>query len=466
MPVMKISLPLKYVSALALFSWLLAPAAVYAQAATQPLSLVVRADRADATYEPNEDVTFSIRAVRGDETVDEMTVQWEVSKDNYYVIKSGESRLEGGVAQVMATLDEPGFLTLKASYSGDGKPVTAEGAAAIAPLEIPRSLPAPDDFDAFWGNLKEQQAQIPFNLRTEEVPTGKAYEGRVQTVDFWADALEGQVSGYLSRPVGAKQGSLPALLLVHGAGILSARQGHAEKYAAEGMLAMDINAHGLPNGMGDAYYRKLALGELRGIVLSGLGDRETIYFKGMYLRVLRALDVLASQPEWDGKNIIIVGASQGGAQALVGGGLDPRVTFVGAMIPAMVDPTGGAANRISGMRRLSRKDENGVALPGDLEALRYYDSVNFSERVQGEVFFALGFLDKICPPTAVYAAYNTITGKKQVFNDIDLAHRSSHEASRALWEAIRASIAAKEQAPTAEAAEQASAPAAQGTAHQ
>jgi cephalosporin-C deacetylase len=69
--------------------------------------------------------------------------------------------------------------------------------------------------------------------------------------------------------------------------------------------------------------KALAEGELRDYRMRGSGDREQMYFKGMFLRVLRALDFLTVQPEWDGHTLIVYGSSQGGFQAFAAAGLDP-----------------------------------------------------------------------------------------------------------------------------------------------
>lgn len=64
---------------------------------------------------------------------------------------------------------------------------------------------------------------------------------------------------------------------------------------AGGMLAMDINAHGIPNGKPQAF-DALSAGELRDYRAIGNKDRESCYFKGMFLRLIRAMDFLAAQP--------------------------------------------------------------------------------------------------------------------------------------------------------------------------
>ena len=48
---------------------------------------------------------------------------------------------------------------------------------------------------------------------------------------------------------------------------------------------------------------------------------ETSYFRGMILRLIRALQYTKSLPEWDGKNLEVSGKSQGGAFAILGAGI-------------------------------------------------------------------------------------------------------------------------------------------------
>ena len=46
----------------------------------------------------------------------------------------------------------------------------------------------------------------------------------------------------------------------------------------------------------------------------------------VYLRLVRCIDLLTSLPEWDGRNVIAAGGSQGGALALIATALDNRIT--------------------------------------------------------------------------------------------------------------------------------------------
>ncbi|MFM7606290.1 MAG: acetylxylan esterase, partial [Prosthecobacter sp.] len=311
--------------------------AVVAQA-QQPAAptLKVITDRPDATYKIGETATFTIESSQPAE------VTLVFSKDGVQPEPVKKVTLTGGKLSLTDKLDEPGFLQLRAT---SGK-ASALAAAAYDPLQIKPSMPVPDDFDAFWTAQKAALAKVP--LKSTLTPVETAVKG-VEAFDLQVECLGGKpVSGYFGRPKGAKPKSLPAILHVHGAGVRSSRLGSVSWALNEGgMLSLDINAHGIPNGKPAEFYTALQNGELKDYRAHGNKDRETVYFKGMFLRLIRAIDFLTAQPEWDGKTLIVYGSSQGGFQALAAAGLDSRVTFICAGVPAGCDHTGSQANRVN-----------------------------------------------------------------------------------------------------------------------
>jgi cephalosporin-C deacetylase-like acetyl esterase len=156
----------------------------------------------------------------------------------------------------------------------------------------------------------------------------------------------------------------------------------------------------------------------------------------MFLRLMRAIDFLTAQPEWDGRTLIVHGSSQGGAQSIVAAGLDSRVTFFAAGVPAMCDHSGAVVERISGWPKLVPNDADGKPDPKVLEVARYYDAMNFATRARAAGIVTVGFIDTTCPPTSVYAAYNALKGKKDIFNDPPSVHRVSPGAGEAMRNAI------------------------------
>jgi cephalosporin-C deacetylase len=436
-PAMKPCLALRvFVSFLA--GWFLAqvPPALGAETNTPPAHylLTVRAERPNAIYRRGETVTFDICLQMDDQPADGAQVDWTISKDGVPPITGGSLKLVHGRGTLAGKLDYPGFLQCRVVFrTPGGGTLSALGGAGVDPLQIQPSLPIPEHFDAFWSAQKQKLAAVPINPRLTPVHSPQP---EVECFDLQADCLGAPVSGYFARPAGAKPKSLPTILTVHGAGVSSSSLGGTVGWAGRGFLALDLNAHGIPNGQPAKFYTGLANGELKDYRTRGRESRDTIYFLGMFLRLVRAIDFLTGQPEWDGHTLVVHGSSQGGAQSIVAAGLDSRVTFFAAGVPAMCDHTGAVVGRTSGWPKLVPSDADGKPDAGVLEVARYYDAVNFATRTRAAGILTVGFIDTVCPPTGVYAAYNALKGKKEIFNDPPSKHTVSSPANQAMRAAI------------------------------
>lgn len=413
-----------------------------ASAAESTYELSVVTDRPEALYAVGEQAKFRVSLKLAGQLVNEGQVAVLLDKDGMPPTRQEKLPLVKGEATVAGTLAEPGFLRCRVTYTGqDKKTVSATAGAGFDPLKIPPSLPVPDDFDAFWTAQKARLAAVPMQPTLTPV---KSPVAGVECFDVQITCVPPRpVSGYFARPVGAAPKSLPAILSVHGAGVrssgLGSAAGPAKQYHA---LAMDINAHGIPNGQPEAFYQDLSRGELQGYPQFGREDREKCYFLGMFLRLTRALEFLTSQPEWDGQVLIVQGSSQGGGQSLAAAALDRRVTLISVGVPAICDHSGRASGRINGWPKLV-PDQDGRPDPKVLQVARYFDGMNFATRTQAEAVFSVGFIDGVCPPTCVYATYNNLPGKKQMINEPLMGHAVSPKHQQATAAAIAEHIAKK-----------------------
>ena len=134
----------------------------------------------------------------------------------------------------------------------------------------------------------------------------------------------------------------------------------------------------------------------------------------MYLSCYRAIDYLASRDDWDGRTLIVMGASQGGQQTLMTAGLHPqKITAALALVPAGCDQLGPALGLAPGFPqwywKTKGKDETKVR-----ETSKYFDVANFTPRIKCAVLVGVGLIDDVCPPTGVFAAINQITTPKEV----------------------------------------------------
>ena len=384
--------------------------------------IFVEPNHAGGFYTSGEPIRFLIRVTRGEKPVPRAAVSYEIQLNGTKAHKSGDGATDaGGVLTVETSLNEPGCLAIVARVAiSESETIKAESGVAVDAAKLKPALPAPDDFDAFWTAQTKRLAEMPKNTRLTPVKVPReGWEADVECFDVQIDCPGGApMSGYFARPKGAKPRSCPAWISFHGAGAhsstLIAAAGRAK---ARHMLGMDINAHGIPNGKPDEYYRDLLKGELKGYGFKGMDSRDTCYFLGMYLRIKRAIDFLCEQPEWDGTTLIASGSSQGGGQAIVAAGLDRRVTLVSAGLPAMCDLAGSAANRGAGWPLGTRK----LTEP-QLQTVRYFDACHFAARARARAVVRVGLVDHTCWPTGMLAMCNQLEGTKNVL----VFHNSGH----------------------------------------
>lgn len=404
--------------------------------AAEGYKIHVVTDRPEALYSAGDPVVFTITLKKGDAPVMGGMVQIVLSNDGAETIHSESLEITGQALSVTGTRDEPGFLRCQATYKlPSGKIIYALAGAGFDPEEIQPSLPPPDDFDAFWADQLSRLSKIPMHVKWAPVDSGNP---EVEAFDMTIDCLGGMpVRGYFARPKNAKPGSLPALLNLHGAGVRDSLKTLAVELAAQGTLAMDINAHGIENGRPAAFYKELAMGELKGYQYRGKNNREESYFRGMYLRLYRAMEFLMAQPEWDGKVLGARGSSQGGGQALAAAGLNPKVNVFLASVPALCEHTGP----INGWPRFWRPERGEVPDPDVYQASRYIDAMNFATRTKARALLAVGFIDNTCRPTSVYAAYNNLQGPKEMMVFPLMGHETRTEIFNGFmdrfWEEVK-----------------------------
>jgi len=342
-----------------------------------------------------------------------------------------------GYAELQVKPGKPGCIRVRATVSDSaGKPVAGKAGknisrrigAMIDPEKIDTALAEPPDFDDFWNRARRELAATPpAVLSSRELPPPAALRSKIRGFDLQIAAPGPKpVSGILALPANAQKASLPAILLLHGAGVRSSKMPayQAVHYRA---LVFDINAHGLPNGKPSEFYNGLLKGELKGYIYRpALDDPEKGYFRYMFLRELRALEYLRSRPEWDGHTLIVCGNSQGGAQALAAAGLDPKVTYCLAGIPWLTAPAAPAEGRFQpNWPRLLHLDSTGkVRNPEAIRRLGYCDAANFAKRMKAECSIKYGMIDEVCPPSGVWITFNRISGRKMICGDPAKGHQS------------------------------------------
>jgi cephalosporin-C deacetylase-like acetyl esterase len=367
--------------------------------------LLGRTNKAATDYSQGEPMIFEITLEKDGQPVEGKRLKWRRTGD--------DGQNEHGHAQsttepliIHTSLDQPGFIRIQVdAIDTDGnpllnekeKPVIFDGGAGVQPEKL-LSTPEPVDFDAWWTAQKVKAAKVPLHvLEMEAVP--KQYP-EVETYDVKVACAGGMpMSGYYSKTKNAAPHSAIARVSFKGYGVSGAsRQDRWVKQHRKPVITLNINAHGIENGMPREFYKDLADSGLKsyGFDEAENATPENSYFYGMSLRVLKALEFIKSQPEWDGKTLIVEGGSQGGFQALLAAALDPEVTRCVAVKPWLSDLSGVKLGRMTGWR------------PKYTPALGYYDPVNHAKRLRCETKLIAGLGDYVCPPSGITVLYNNI----------------------------------------------------------
>jgi cephalosporin-C deacetylase-like acetyl esterase len=378
-----------------------------ASAMAGKLSFRGETDRQVAIYKAGEKMVFKVQLLEDSRPIGGRKLIW-IRRGDDGKTERGEAISSATNPLVIVTSGaRPGFVRVKVTVLGDdGKPVRSEinknwdiafeGGAGVEPEKI-KGFPEPEDFDAFWARQKAALARVPLKAKLVEAPSNNP---RVLAYDVKVDCAGGKpVSGYLTKPKGAAAKSLPAQVVFNGYGVYSAKI-----ITATDKMVFNVNAHGIENGRSAEYYDRLNNGELQGYGyrIEMISNPETAYFKGMMLRAVRALQFMKSLPEWDGKNLIVYGSSQGGFQALVAAGLDGDVSRCIANAPWCCDIGGVRLGRLRDWR------------PPYTDALRYFDAANHAKRIRCKTSIKAGLGDYTCPPSGLTVLYNNINALKEI----------------------------------------------------
>ncbi len=388
-------------------------------------------DKSPLEYAPGEKMVFTFSLERADSLPAGLEVVWKRTGDDGKT-QTGKVPAKPGEPFTLSTsLDRPGFVRYHAIVSNpDGTPwspsgdvlkkdrsggypggVYFDGGAGVDVDKIKQGVPAPADFDEFWKKHKATLAAVPMDgAECKEIPCGNP-KVKLYTVSVPCAGPK-PATGYLVVP--AKEGKYPAKISFHGYGASwGAKAWRAPDCKREkgDTLHLILSAHGFELNRKPAYYsaeRKKAMsnGHTHGFDPKQNSDPETAYFCGMTYRVMRGIEYLKSRPEWDGKELVTSGASQGGLQAIWGAALVPGVTAATVQIPWCCDISATSVGR-----------NHGEWFVKWVPALGYYDPVNMARMIPSTCKVAVtcaGIGDYTCPPTGVAVFYNNLSCPKSI----------------------------------------------------
>lgn len=360
-------------------------------------------------------------------------IHYKLSPETQPVVKEGTIGLINGKIQIKGiTSHVPGFITIFVQYIDNKGKLYNESTSrlnvAFSPEQIKPTVKCPNDFDEFWRRAIQESINIPLKPKLQlirQTDSLKIYHLCINNYRHGA-----HIYGILCIPIFGK-GKYPVLLKLPGSGI--------KPYfgdtimAKKGLITLEIGIHGIPVNLPEGIYRDLASGGLYNYNMINSDNKESYYYKNVYMGCYRAIDFLISLPEYDGKGVGVYGHSQGGALAIITAALHPKVTCLVSHFPALCDLTGYLYGRAGGWPHIF-SDENRIMRTQErIYALSYYDVVNFASRVCIKGVYCVGYNDWVCPPTSFYSAINQIKSEKI----IHLTPSTGHAIYPEIWATTR-----------------------------
>lgn len=363
-------------------------------------------------YKSGEDASVEVQFYKYGIPCDAV-VEYEIGEDMLTPIKKSTLKLKEGRGKILlGTMDKPGFLDCNLKTNIDGKVYKHHIKVGFSPELIKPYTKDPSDFDQFWSDNISKAKKFPLTYICKKVDAYSSSEIDCYLVKIQLNSRGKCIYGYLTKPT--VKGKYPVVLTPPGAGVKTIKEPLKHLYYAKnGFIRFEIEIHGLNPEFTPEEFAEISnslnYGE-NGYLANGLDNRDNYYMKHVYEACVRCIDFLTSLDEWDGKNVIVQGGSQGGALSLITAGLDNRVTQCIVNHPALSDMAGYLYGT-GGYPHFHKM--NNMLTPDKVNTMAYYDVVNFAKRVECSVYMTWGFNDNTCPPTTSYAVYNLIKSDKE-----------------------------------------------------
>ena len=280
----------------------------------------------------------------------------------------------------------------------------------------------PADFEAFWAGVQAELAAVPADW--ERLP-GAGGETATHTVDWlrFSSGADTLVYGWLAVP---KDLTSPTgnrgYLWLPGYSLGNPPPGPESLYPDTITLGLNLHGH-LP----DTPYKHPSLSGAD-YITSGIDSPQTYIYRQIVSHCLRALDVLAQQPEVSAERLITGGMSQGGGLALVTAALAPQVRLCLADMPWL-----GALELALSLLDRSKYQKMGAGRYPDARGLiadyadahpehaaqiyktyAYFDPLSHASSIRCPTQMSAGGRDPSCKPPTIYAVYNELVCPKEM----------------------------------------------------
>lgn len=305
----------------------------------------------------------------------------------------------------------PGFYRVSV-YAADGtaKSRTLKFNVGYDPEKIVSPPDARADFDAFWEKTLAELAGVRPRYRMTLLRDQCTADKKMYRVEMysWENV---KIEGYYCVP--RLRGKHPAIIRFQG---YAANPRFPDPDALPDFceLILSVRGQGIQK-------QRNPYGEW---IVCGLSDKDTYYYRGAYMDLIRGTDFLTSRPEVDSGKIVAEGGSQGGALTLVACALDRRIRAAAPRLPFLSDFRDyfGICPWPRSLFENYLREHPDRTWENIYDVLSYFDVKNFAGRIGCPIILGIGLQDETCPPHTNFAGYNLIRSEKRYIVYPDRKH--------------------------------------------
>jgi len=288
--------------------------------------------------------------------------------------------------------------------------------------------PCPPDIDGFWDaavrDMKAIDARVELVPSDFQVPYAECFDL------FFTGVGGARIHAKYLRPNNMNEPH-PAVVHFHGYSVNSGGWADKLNYVALGFSIASLDCRG-QGGLSQDTGGVMGT-TLNGHIIRGLDDApQNMLFSTIFLDTAQLAGILMAMPEVDENRVGAFGGSQGGGLTLTCAALEPRIARAAVGFPFLcdykrvweMDLCVDAYAELAYYFRMFDPDhlrENEI-----FTKLGYIDVQHVSKRIRGDVLMFTGLLDKVCPPSTQFAAYNKIMSSKSIKIYPDYAHEWSY----------------------------------------
>ena len=315
----------------------------------------------------------------------------------------------------------------------------------MAQYDLPRDqlvkytpdLVVPKDLDSFWtATLDEARASA-------KPPVFEPVQCGLTLVDCFDVTFSGfggnPVRAWLHLPA-ATSDRLPIVVryLGYGGGRGLPHEVSPWTLAGYGCLTVDTRGQGSGWSPGDTPDPVGTTPSVSGFMTKGVLDPHDYYYRRVFTDAVLAVEMIREHPLADPDRVAVTGVSQGGGLTLAVSALVPDLWAVMPDVPFLCDfPRATEIVEKDPYREVVHY----LSIHRDhvervFATLAYFDAAMLARRATAPALFSVALMDLICPPSTVYAAYNSYGGTKEIveypFNDHE-GGQVFHQAEQLRW---------------------------------